>query len=504
MTTRRPRAGVFARAAAASTTAADAADLNDYERERAARIAQNAARLKELAVGDAVAALAPPPRAPAARRGVKRTRVDPAAPRRGSARLAGQASDGAHVVDELKGGHIVALGGVAASDVDTGPKERHPPGDVPFVSDNGGDDASFVTNLKAATGAGRSGRKGAPPLTALARATLAPSDVTKVTRDGAVHLAFHPTAHKLVLAVASKKGQVCLWDAGSEPRDEEDASHDGGVLAFQPHYQYVSGLSWAADTGGLYTCSYDGSIRLLDVERPDAAFAPILLSDTAEWSAFDVASDARLAIVGDKDGDGALLDPRSRTVVASFALADRKINTLALAPASAPPRLAAAYADGGVRVYDLRALRGVAVPKKEGGSLRAAPVVAAGAHGATCQSAYWSPDGASLLTTSRDDTLAIWEDGPGASLARVAVCPHDNQTGRWVIPFRAVWAPSGDGVLCGGMRRTVDVFGATGGKPRAALADETMTAIASRLAPHLTAGALAAATGSGRVNVWRY
>ena len=80
---------------------------------------------------------------------------------------------------------------------------------------------------------------------------------------------------------------------------------------------------------------------------------------------------------------------------------------------------------------------------------------------------------------------------------------HNNNTGRWIIPFRAVWAPSADGLLVGGMGRTVDVYDAARGTALAALASPHMTAIPSRIAPHPGLPVLAAATASGRINVWR-
>lgn len=32
---------------------------------------------------------------------------------------------------------------------------------------------------------------------------------------------------------------------------------------------------------------------------------------------------------------------------------------------------------------------------------------------------------------------------------------HYNNTGRWVVPFRAVWGPASDTIICGSMKRTV-------------------------------------------------
>lgn len=41
---------------------------------------------------------------------------------------------------------------------------------------------------------------------------------------------------------------------------------------------------------------------------------------------------------------------------------------------------------------------------------------------------------------------------------------HDNNTGRWVLPFRACWTAAGDGVVVGNMKRFVDVFDAASGE----------------------------------------
>jgi len=58
-----------------------------------------------------------------------------------------------------------------------------------------------------------------------------------------------------------------------------------------------------------------------------------------------------------------------------------------------------------------------------------------------------------VLTTSRDNTLRIWDGAKG--LAERVVIKHNNNTGRWISPLRAVWSPAGDAVICGNMGRMV-------------------------------------------------
>lgn len=58
-----------------------------------------------------------------------------------------------------------------------------------------------------------------------------------------------------------------------------------------------------------------------------------------------------------------------------------------------------------------------------------------------------------VLSTSRDDTLRVWD--AKQDMQQLASMKHYNNTGRWVVPFRAVWGPASDTVICGSMKRTV-------------------------------------------------
>lgn len=81
---------------------------------------------------------------------------------------------------------------------------------------------------------------------------------------------------------------------------------------------------------------------------------------------------------------------------------------------------------------------------------------------------------------------------------------HNNNTGRWVVPFRPAWSPGAESVLVGDMKRGVAVFDATTGAQQCLMAAEPLTAIPSRLALHPGGlPVLAAATSSGRVHIWR-
>lgn len=76
------------------------------------------------------------------------------------------------------------------------------------------------------------------------------------------------------------------------------------------------------------------------------------------------------------------------------------------------------------------------------------------------QAAAWAPDGSGrLLSISFDDTLRVWGPtpagaGPGeaAGWGEQLVMRHNNNTGRWVVPFRVAWGPGAEFFVTGGHR----------------------------------------------------
>ena len=350
------------------------------------------------------------------------------------------------------------------------------------------------------------------PLAAWAKMKLWSDEmVVKVTKKAVVHLDFQPRSDgEHVLAAADKEGHVSLWHADREVEHPTD-----GVFLFKPHLQYVSGLAWHAHhTRALYTASYDGTVRVMDVEQEH--WALVHSSEESEYSAFTPAPDASALWLGTNTGQIGAADHRAgpKAVVQTFSEChEKKVNTLSF-EAARGWLLASSSTDCTVAVWDVRA------------SFKRP--LARLAHPKSSQAAMWAPDGSRrLLTTCMDDTLRVFDLSAAFPLAEVrattgtaaargkgrggatdAFAPsrairHCTQTGRWVVPFRAIWSAAGDGIVCGGMKRTCDVYEAASGKRAAVLSSEDMTAIPSRNAVHQSGHAVACATNSGRIHIYQ-
>merc|ERR1712094_116642 len=133
--------------------------------------------------------------------------------------------------------------------------------------------------------------------------------------------------------------------------------------------------------------------------------------------------------------------------------------------------LLATSSQGEVCVWDVRRLSGKAVRTL--------------AHTRSCQAAYFAPDGSQrVLTTCYDDD-------------------DNNQTGRWLLPFRAAWIPDAAGIIVGSLRREVEIFCSASGDALNRYSSELQTAVSSRHSVHVCTGSIAAATASGRVHIYR-
>jgi WD40 repeat protein len=425
----------------------------------------------------------------------------PSVPTRRSSRARKIAPELASGVDrERRDGTVVLANGATyhpSGELTAAPTRTRPSGEVAMRSENGSEktDAAFIEELKTKMGAHVGETKEAKEATASVREmiknklTLRDVDVAKCVPKGVTHLDFSPDESMLLVASGDKEGHIGLWRVDKTTSEEED--EDDGVLYYKAHGSYISHCKWGrgALRGKLFTCAYDGAVRVLDPQT--GSFQETVYSEEDEFSACDQFADGNTALVCDNVGNLHQLDLRvGKFTSPSLSIHEKKINTVHIDPGN--EHRFATSTNQLVSVWDARKL------KKNAKSTHDL------VHRKSSQAAYWCPDGSgALLTTCYDDALRVWHPDRSAA-APTATIKHNNQTGRWVLPFRAVWSAAGDGVLCGSMTRQVEIFNpATGASLARYASPDHMTAIASRLACHRSLNYVAAGTASGRVHVYR-
>ncbi|KAJ1631056.1 WD40-repeat-containing domain protein [Pavlovales sp. CCMP2436] len=394
-------------------------ELSEYERERQANLARNRAYLQSLGLLESARALRdemPARTAPSKARGLQPARKQREAqtasdPRRSpppkgmtpEGDFAGgvppEGADGSVVV--MVAGEAVRYSAAAALRLGTDAaaeesvaKRSRLSVNISFRSLNASEsiDAAYLQLLRAPSdgplkASVKSSERAvpfesAPMLGKISNLSLREARVAKLTKRDIVHLAFQPRSDCLLLAAADKAGHVALWDvrrADETSAEKEEGEKDDapdGVLLLQPHEQYVSGLKWSLDRPSrLFTASYDGTVRVLDLSRAPASSSIGVASSSASWSlvlhsdendisALEVDAAGNVAWWADNKGAMGMVDVRQKTSPSPpLYLHDRKINFLSLDPGDGI-RLASCSTDAtvcGTLQYDVAIATAVSI-----------------------------------------------------------------------------------------------------------------------------------------------
>jgi len=464
-------------------------DESAYEKGRAENIKKNYQRMADLKLPELAAKNAPPKqlRRPRPTRGINLKRERKPVVARRSLRVKGMNPDGVMlegIAKETRDGIVFASDKLGLGSF----REEKPSrlmGPVTFESLN--EDKELNQKLFGSLNGGLgTAYKPETSVEDLADVHLEEEHVLKLTRSGITHLDTAPRTDNVAIAAGDKDGHVGFWCPSNVSEDSEV------VVEVRPHSQYVSGLRWCPmGSGALYTCSYDGSVRKLDIKQQ--TFLELFSSEEYELSAFDVTHPHKVLLC-DNLGNFMSIDTRvssKKPVLDAIGLHNRKINTIHADPGGSD-LIVTSSSDAAVAVWDLRRMG----PKN---------AISTYHHPKSCQAAFFAPDGSQrMLATCYDNHLNVWDTKkrPVPFQPEVKV-NHDTQTGRWVIPFRAIWTPNSDGIVCGTMKRAVNIYSAANGQRLVQKSSEYMTAIASRYCVHPTLSKLVVATSSGRIHLYQ-
>ncbi|XP_078366574.1 WD repeat-containing protein 76-like isoform X1 [Oculina patagonica] len=329
----------------------------------------------------------------------------------------------------------------------------------------------------------------------LGRLKIKDGNVAKLVPHRIFSMAFHPAKYKTLVVAGDKWGNLGIWNVGSSKGDD-------GVYLFEPHSRPINCLSFDPDNcAKLYTCSYDGTLRCCDFNS--STFQEVYSFDEDDYSRFmyfafgSPSSSTILAAID--TGYVLVVDTRTkRNAIAeqSYCLHDKVIKCIDVHPLNRNIFLTSST-DGSVAFWDIRNVKNMKSKLSSLQRTRVAP------------SAYFSPlTGSQVLVTSQDDYVTINDVDSSGIVSTAARCcfRHDNQTGRWLTNFRAMWDPKFDKyAVVGSMRRPrqIDIFSSEQKSTALMhLTHENLNSINSLNVFHPSVNMLAGGNSSGKVYLW--
>ncbi|KAL1205563.1 Protein DAMAGED DNA-BINDING 2 [Cardamine amara subsp. amara] len=312
--------------------------------------------------------------------------------------------------------------------------------------------------------------------------SLEPQNVARVVPGRIFAVKFLPCENVKMIAAGDKFGNVGFWNLDCE--NEED---DDGIYLFTPHSAPVSSIVFQQNSfSRVISSSYDGLIRLMDVEK--LVFDLVYSTDEAIFSLSQRPSDEQCLYFGEGDGMFNIWDLRAGKSNFHWDLHERRINSIDFNPQN-PHVMATSSTDGTAYLWDLRSM-GANKPK----------TLATVNHSKAVHSAYFSPSGLSLATTSYDNYIGILS---GANFEDTCMIYHNNITNRWISTFRGVWGWDDSYIYVANLSKKIDLINPKLKRTVMELHDPLMKAIPCRIHCHpFTVGTLAGSTAGGQVYVW--
>lgn len=331
--------------------------------------------------------------------------------------------------------------------------------------------------------------------------TINPERVAKVVPDRIFSSAVHPHNDKILVACGDKWGKVGLWDC----EDTESSTH--GVHLFNYHSRPVNCLTWdSSDSSRLISTSYEGTSRVFDANKQEA----ILLYNDPEfqkdggWTSFHCQPDAHTLLVSQgKEGSVVRIDSRAGTLpVNTYSLFSRVHAKSIASHPNCPYLLMAGHNKGHCCIFDLRT-----GPKSSSSLVKpVAELIGATKGISSCQ---FSPiSGNEVVTMANDDKIRLYNiSNLQASIGPKCQVKHNNQTGRWLTPFRASWHPTSDNIFATGSMerpRQMEVWSTTGGTLtlKHILKGEEFASISSIVAMHPSRSLVLGGNSSGRMHLF--
>lgn len=371
------------------------------------------------------------------------------------------------------------------------PKPKRVLGNIPFEPENGATE-EFVSLMSSIALVKTRWERDLKPLDGGRHYRIdGEFSIAKVVQERIYSMAVHPNREKIIVSAGSKSGSLGIWDATAAWTGEAGSRE---TYHFRPHTAAISNQRYhPTNPGQLLMTSYDGIVRCLDIVKGE--FSKLYCAKDEQYIAgFDVTNDGSALYFTDICGALTRLDPRcGKTSV--FQLHEKKAGGFSLSPVD-NNYCASSSLDDTICIWDVRKL-------KEYES----DMLARFEYKRAVTSVFFHPQiRDALLSTCYDDSVRIHQ-GVLADNAQELRIPHNNQTGRWITPFRAIWDPKSTDLLhsrivVGDMNRGVDVIEMDSGDLTNNVS-ELLTAQPAVNAIHSSLDLIVSGTASGKCILWK-
>ncbi|XP_041320941.1 WD repeat-containing protein 76 isoform X2 [Pyrgilauda ruficollis] len=318
---------------------------------------------------------------------------------------------------------------------------------------------------------------------------LREENIRKVVKSRVCSMAIHPSESTILVAAGDKFGHVGLWNVGCGTEE--------GAHMFIPHSFHVNCMHFSpCNPAHLLSLSND-TLRCGDVTK--AVFDEICRSEE-DLSCFDfLEENACTAVVSRWAGPVAVVDRRTPGVSSELSvdIGFRKTRTVHVHPVKKQYFLAAGSVD--VCIFDVRYLRNAKENK---------PLSTLTGHTRSVASAYFSPvTGSRVVTVCADDHLRVYDTtSVSSTVTLLSSISHNNNTGRWLSRFRAIWDPKQEHCFLVGslaQPRQIEVFQDTGKLLHSFCNVDCLNSVCSINVVHPSQNILVGGNSSGRLHVFK-